>query len=130
MIALSIRQPWAWLIANGHKDVENRDWTTRYRGLFLIHAGKTRDKGMFDDARWIAEDLGIQIPDMDALDYGGLVGHGVISDCVTAHASPWFFGEFGFLVRDATPLPYIPYRGLLNFFNVPVEILDPDWGVR
>lgn len=26
MKALSIRQPWAWLIANGHKDIENRTW--------------------------------------------------------------------------------------------------------
>lgn len=25
-IALSIRQPWAWLIAHGFKDFENRDW--------------------------------------------------------------------------------------------------------
>jgi hypothetical protein len=36
--ALSIRQPWAWLIANGHKDIENRSWNTNYRGAFLIHA--------------------------------------------------------------------------------------------
>jgi hypothetical protein len=30
--ALSVRQPWAWLIVNGYKDVENRSWTTHYRG--------------------------------------------------------------------------------------------------
>lgn len=38
MKALSIRQPWAWLIANGYKDIENRSWRTNYRGPVLIHA--------------------------------------------------------------------------------------------
>ncbi len=37
---LSIRQPWAWLIVNGYKDIENRTWSTRFRGKVLIHAGK------------------------------------------------------------------------------------------
>lgn len=43
---LSIRQPWAQLIAEGVKDVENRTWHTQYRGLLLIHAGQRYD----DDA--------------------------------------------------------------------------------
>jgi hypothetical protein len=45
-IALSIRQPWAWLILHAGKDIENRDWPTKYRGPFLIHASKgmTRDE--------------------------------------------------------------------------------------
>ena len=38
--ALSIRQPWAWLIVNGFKDVENRNWRTHWRGRLLIHASK------------------------------------------------------------------------------------------
>jgi hypothetical protein len=37
---LSIRQPWAYLIAEGSKNIENRVWSTRYRGLFLNDAGK------------------------------------------------------------------------------------------
>jgi hypothetical protein len=40
MKALSIRQPWAWLILNAGKDIENRDWPTHFRGRFLIHASK------------------------------------------------------------------------------------------
>mgnify|MGYP002359850962 FL=1 len=38
MKALSIRQPWAGLIIHGYKDIENRDWPTRYRGPLLVHA--------------------------------------------------------------------------------------------
>ena len=38
MKALSIRQPWAWLILHGGKDIENRTWATKLRGRVLIHA--------------------------------------------------------------------------------------------
>ena len=36
--ALTIRQPWADLIMSGAKDVENRTWSTSYRGRLWIHA--------------------------------------------------------------------------------------------
>lgn len=40
MNALTISQPYASLIADGEKWVENRTWPTPYRGLLAIHAGK------------------------------------------------------------------------------------------
>lgn len=39
--AISVRRPWANLIAAGHKTIENRTWSTGYRGDLLIHAGKS-----------------------------------------------------------------------------------------
>jgi ASCH domain len=44
MKILSIRQPWAYLIANGQKNIENRTWLTNYRGPFLIHASLALDR--------------------------------------------------------------------------------------
>jgi hypothetical protein len=41
--ALTIRQPWAALIAHDDKRVENRTWGTAWRGQLLIHAAKTAD---------------------------------------------------------------------------------------
>lgn len=43
MKALTIRQPWASLIALGVKHIETRSWSTRYRGPLVIHAGKAVD---------------------------------------------------------------------------------------
>lgn len=43
MKALTVRQPWAWAIAKGHKPIENRGWSTTYRGLLAIHAAKRWD---------------------------------------------------------------------------------------
>jgi hypothetical protein len=42
MKVIVIRQPWAWLIVNGFKDIENRSWATRYRGPLLIQASAHR----------------------------------------------------------------------------------------
>ena len=44
MKALTIKQPWAYLIIHGGKDIENRTWRTKYRGRILIHAAKADDK--------------------------------------------------------------------------------------
>lgn len=41
MKALTVCQPYAELIASGAKRVENREWSTSYRGPLLIHAGKS-----------------------------------------------------------------------------------------
>ena len=40
MKALTISQPYASLIADGAKPVENRYWPINYRGPLAIHAGK------------------------------------------------------------------------------------------
>lgn len=44
MKTLTIRQPWATLIALGQKKIETRSWKSKYRGSLLIHAGKSIDK--------------------------------------------------------------------------------------
>jgi len=47
---LSIRQPWAWAIVHAGKDIENRNWPTRFRGRFLIHAAKGCTREEYLDA--------------------------------------------------------------------------------
>ena len=39
--ALTLKQPWAWLVARGYKKVENRTWTTNHRGRLAIHVSKS-----------------------------------------------------------------------------------------
>lgn len=118
MKALSIRQPWAWLIVNGHKDIENRCWKTHFRGPLLVHAsqGMTRDEYALGAV--LAEENGVALPAFGQLERGGIVGTVEIIDCVTHDPSPWFFGEFGFLLKAARPLPFVPLKGKLGFFQV------------
>jgi len=127
--ALSIRQPWAWLILHAGKDIENRCWPTRFRGPFLIHAAKGCTQAELEAAVDFARhavseeplDLDrITVPSLTQLDRGGIVGMAEIVDCVSdenAPASPWFVGEYGFVLRNVRPLPFIPCKGALGFFK-------------
>lgn len=118
MKALSIRQPWAWLIVKGHKDIENRCWKTHFRGKIYVHAAKGMTRGDYLDAFCIAWENGVTLPPFEELERGGIVGTVEIVDCVDQDASPWFFGEFGFVLKNAAPLPFRPLKGALGFFNV------------
>ena len=42
--ALSIKQPYPHHIFHDGKDVENRDWATRGRGWFIVHAGISKSE--------------------------------------------------------------------------------------
>lgn len=44
MKAITLKQPWASLVAYGIKKYEFRTWKTNYRGKLLIHAGAGVDK--------------------------------------------------------------------------------------
>jgi hypothetical protein len=121
MKALSLWQPWAWLIANGHKDIENRTWNTRFRGTFLIHASMTYDPHVTPQH---FETWGIALPSSGTFQRGGIVGIATLTDVVKQSDSPWFFGPYGFLLKDARPLLFTPLRGQRYFFEVPQEIID------
>lgn len=120
ILALSILQPWAWLIVNGHKDIENRCWRTNFRGRLLIHAGKRWGREQREDLAQVrAQFPHLQIP--DTFDLGGIVGKATLVDCVEDSNSPWFVGEFGFVMANATPLPFLPCRGMLGIFRLGVS---------
>jgi hypothetical protein len=114
--ALSVRQPWAWLLVNGYKDIENRTWYTSYRGPCLIHAGKTFDQVGYERIRHKYKH--IKMPEPDEFQRGGIVGWLNIKDCVTRSTSKWFNGPYGFVVDEAGPLRFVPMPGKLKFFKV------------
>jgi hypothetical protein len=117
--ALSIRQPWAWLIVHEGKDVENRAWRTPFRGRVLIHAAKGMGDEEFDDAMIFAGLRAIEVrePARAELQFGGIVGVATIVDCVTQSRSPWFTGPWGFVLEDVEPVPFVRCRGMLGFFT-------------
>jgi len=121
LLCLSVRQPWAWLICNGGKDIENRDWPTRFRGRVLIHAGKTMTRADYEACCLFIADMRTtcRLPAYDILrqQCGGIVGETEIAGCVTESESPWFCGAFGFTLRNSKPLAFTPCKGALGFFR-------------
>jgi hypothetical protein len=124
---LSIRQPWAWLIVNGHKDVENRTWRTTLRGPILIHASTAKDglEYSWASAR-VARISPVELPAHRDAERGGIVGVADLVDCRRRNlnaprdeVSPWHEeGCFGFYLAHAAPLPFHPCKGRLGFFQI------------
>ncbi|MBP2834703.1 ASCH domain-containing protein [Dickeya parazeae] len=126
MKALSVRQPWAWLIVNGFKDVENRSWNTKHRGPVLIHASSRKPSPAdMREALVVMQTVGCmsyRLPSADGFKLGGIVGVATITGTCESSTSPWFSGPVGFQLRDARPLKFRPMRGRLSFFDTPFRL--------
>jgi hypothetical protein len=125
--ALTVKQPWAWAIADGHKPVENRKWKTRHRGLLAIHAGRAWD---LPGARWMrAQPAGPVPPGMDEVTRGavvavvelvGVCGRSEGSRYVRCDCGPWAVsGQFHWQLKDPSPLsePFL-VSGQLGLWDI------------
>jgi len=105
MKALSIKQPWASLIAHGIKDIENRTWRTHFRGRIYIHASaKWDERSKGNDASKLLTtiqynsiphqihglflDQGVIVKDSE-IPLSAIIGEVEIIDCVVGHPSIW-----------------------------------------
>lgn len=125
--AITIRQPWAQLIATGHKTVENRKKRTHYRGQILICS--SAKVTLEDWLSWcdFSEDRALSYPleghpkDLKA---GFVLAVADLADCVerasdlTAHDARWFTGPFGYVLRNVRPVNPHACKGQLGIFNL------------
>ena len=72
MKVLTVKQPYASLIANKYKKYEFRSWKTKYRGELYIHAGKGIDKNRIN----IFSDYNIEYPS------GYIIAKANLVDCI------------------------------------------------
>ena len=72
MKTITIKQPWATLIAKGYKEYEFRTWKTKYRGEILIHAGK----GIDQKAMKRFENFDLEYPQ------GCIIAKAQLTDCI------------------------------------------------
>jgi hypothetical protein len=138
MKCISVRQPYGSWLANPDKFVkanltpkriENRNWTTNYRGPILIHASKTFEYDAIPFWLQRFPRLGDAFS-LDPKDYplGAIIGHAKLVNVITSLENavardPWFCGEYGFKLVQAGPIEPIPYRGSLMIFEVPESVL-------
>ena len=124
MKALTIWQPWAWCIAEGHKSIENRVWPlppAMLRTRVAIHAGLSYEPV----ADVIRTCTGVQVPPAHRIALGAIVATAMVVRCVTASDSPWFVGPYGFVFDDVRKLVGpVRCRGRQKFWTVPSHILE------
>lgn len=124
MKAISIKQPWASLIAHGIKDIENRNWKCpqKYIGQrVLIHASKTvvgwRESPLNFHQREVARKYGFSF---DELPKGAIIGSVLIAACVKNNPSVWAdMGCWNWLLKDAVLFdkPILNVKGKLSFWD-------------
>ena len=85
MKVITIRQPWASLIACGAKIYETRSWPTRYRGPIAIHAGVTNNDPLI--VKWLCgkqyvteQQQKIMLSDSDELPHGAIIATAELVD--------------------------------------------------
>ena len=122
MLALSIRQPWAWLVVAGHKTIENRTRKTNIRGEVLIHASKTKPTEQeMAMLRRICKALRVACP--MTMHYGGIIGSVEIVDCITHSDSEWFTGPYGYVLKNARSIKFKEATGNTGFFEVNYKLV-------
>lgn len=120
---LSVRQPWAWALVMGAKDIENRSWTTDYRGPVVIHASS--NKTVVNDIVRSAREVLPQPP----FTFSAFIGVVDVLDIVPLsedlESNPWAWGTYCWRVGNARRfLEPIPAKGKLNLYALPTEFSD------
>ena len=84
MKALSIRQPWAWLIITGEKLIENRSWHSTFTGSLVIHASQAFDPAGY---QWVRRNFPrLKVPTPKKFVMGSLIGTVEMIGCDKAGA--------------------------------------------
>lgn len=90
MKVITLKQPWATLVAENIKKYEFRSWKYNYRGEILIHAGAGIDK----DAMKKVEHLNLEFPNKK------IIAKVVIEDCIELNQ------EINKIICSQNPLIY------------------------
>lgn len=133
MRILTVRQPWAWALIHGGKDIENRtrNIAGSYRGPVAIHAGLTYEK--YTPAGQLHRDaFGTEVP--CTLHFGAVIGvvdldHVVrpdqCPDADGAPCSPWCIpGHHHLWTSNPRPLRTpVPAKGRLGLWTPDEQLL-------
>lgn len=115
MKALSIKDPWAYLIAIGEKDVENRTWRTNFRGRIYIHVSAKPAKVFLS----LFSQLNIlSLPGNRSL--SAIIGEVTIIDCIRNSLSLWAEdGCYHWILKDAIlyDTPILNIKGKLGLWD-------------
>ena len=114
---LTVRQPWAWAIIHGGKDVENRSWPTKHRGALLIHAGSAFERDGYETVKRLAAR---PPPPADEFVHGAIIGVAELVDCVRDSNSEWAVpGQWHWCLRSQGPVESFPCSGKLGLWRPP-----------
>jgi len=123
MKAITIKNPWSYLIAIGLKNVENRSWRTNFRGKVLIHVSKPKNFkiNLTDEQMKIAMiPLTDKATSKNGFETGAIIGEVDIVDCIRTSNSIWAeSGQWHWILQNARMYqePILNVKGKLSFWE-------------
>ena len=122
LLALSVRQPWAWAIIHGGKVIENRSLGSikagrMTTGRICIHAASGMKEEEYRYAHWRLAQHGVACPRPDMLVRGGIIGRVDVTGIITSSDSEWFSGSAGLTLANPEAIDPVPARGALGYFE-------------
>lgn len=132
MIALTVRQPWAWAILHAGKDVENRSWWwPRKHELpctILIHSSAKLLDEEYAEAEGTFLDAGVKMPPLGELVTGAILGSVTVYDCVSVgsvRSNPWARGPFCWILREPVAFARpVQCKGRLGLWEPPADVFE------
>lgn len=125
MKAITIRQPWAWLIVNGFKDFENRPQKNRFTGRIFIHVSNELAENYGEIENMVGTRHGIILPQVHefAQTAGRIVGVAYFGAQQAGSESVWFNGAHGWPILWAHQfVPTKPVKGQLGTWQAPADL--------
>lgn len=108
--AISLKQPWANLIASGKKTIETRTWNTKYRGPVLIVASKAKVRDRRGD---IIEPMGCSVAIARIVDCRPMRLTDRRAACIAKYP-----GAKAWILRNIKRIPRVPIAGRLGIYRV------------
>jgi hypothetical protein len=121
--AVTVRQPWAWAIARGFKDIENRSWYPRLDpgDELAIHAAAAAPT--WEDVQRVTKLLGRRTEVPEEFDCGCVVATARFVRAVEASRSRWFGGPIGWVLERVKPLREpVDCKGQLGLWSMPARV--------
>ena len=109
MKAISLKQPWANLIAAGLKTIETRKWSTKYRGELLIVSSKS--PALYPAGAIVAK--------IELVDVRRMKEEDQLAACclIYENAHSWIF-------ESMVPYLPVPQKGQLGLYDIDVDGLE------
>lgn len=129
MKVLTLKQPWATLVAEGIKKYEFRSWKIKYRGKVLIHAGIGIDKDEMKkfenmDLEFPSKRILAEVEIEDCLELDDDLNQKIINENNIAYGSKYRTG-YAWKLKNVKKINIDKeINGKLGLWNIDLEDLD------
>jgi len=117
MKTLSLKQPFAELVVSRKKIIELRNWNSKFRGKFLIHASKIPDSKAMKKFGFEKLPIGVIVGEAELIEVKKYENNSQHKKDKNKHLADSSWGKYGFILKNAKKIKPIEAKGKLGFWE-------------